>query len=58
VTVTPGSAQAHISLGSLLLSSRRDAEAAEECRQALALEPANAEAARLLAQCAKAQSQP
>jgi tetratricopeptide (TPR) repeat protein len=50
---TPGSAQAHIALGSLLMGNARNSDAAEEFRQALAIESGNAEAARLLAQCSK-----
>lgn len=53
----PLNAGAHIALGSLLLSRTRNGDAAEEFRQALAIEPGNAEASRLLAQCTKAQSQ-
>jgi tetratricopeptide (TPR) repeat protein len=52
----PLNAGAHIALGSLLLDRARNDDAAEEFRQALAVEPGNAEASRLLAQCTKAQS--
>jgi tetratricopeptide (TPR) repeat protein len=53
----PGSAQAHIALGSLLMGNARNGDAAEEFRQALAIESGNADAARLLAQCSRAPRQ-
>lgn len=54
---SPGSAQAHIVLGSLLMGNARNDDAAEEFRQALAIESGNTEALRLLALCSKAPRQ-
>jgi Flp pilus assembly protein TadD len=47
----PDSVEAHIALGSLLFQAKDFANAAEEFRRVLALQPGNQEAARLLKQC-------
>jgi Flp pilus assembly protein TadD len=48
---SPDSVATHVALGALLLQSKNDADAAEEFREVLALQPENQEAARLLSQC-------
>jgi Flp pilus assembly protein TadD len=48
---SPDTVATHIALGSLLLQSKNDADAAVEFRKALALQPDNQEAERLLSQC-------
>jgi hypothetical protein len=48
---TPDSVEAHIALGSLLFQAKDFANAAEEFRRVLALQPANQEAVQLLKQC-------